>query len=732
MRKTLIIELNTNNTLVNSYDLKAYQFNSDNQSSFVEKLILGAERKIIANYKELGRSIEKLLRVRRDTNRSVRFCEDEEITDELNSNDRSLRDICHELKQTFLQELNNHISVDKLQNWLAQEIGNSLDPCNIILKTDSLDLGSLPWEHCELFNQYYDNNNLTFGLNFASADKLIDNNSSHKAQNKSLKQQKKKTRILVILGDDNSSDESNNNKLNLGFDEQEFDYFKNSLDKLEDRANVEIETVRPSLKELRELLTPNVEDSEQNWDVIYYGGHSNTIENENDGIFFLVNDEQVKISELENDFKNLVDIGNLKLLIVNACQSLGTAYRLINQDLPFAIVMRQSIPDDFAHEYLKYFLDAVANGLPLSYIVQLSRPHVREAFDQGHKIPGASMFPVLCLTPNHINDLDEPIVKIDGLLPIASEMISLANLAKRRLEIDDYRNESAIALQRFYAETLKQKNIVSNEGEKEYLNPSNIITNWRMSGKLIWEITMSANIQGKVLVFGQGYVNVETGNSELLLDNRPSSWTGTEVEVEGRKIAQLKFSKEDISIVINNDEPQEFSVTKLAILILENEYRKFAQSKDCPEDSCNYVRNFGGWLKDFNRKVFQKEFAILAAGIIKDEHKLTEGRKKELINQAFYCTPFGKHRKHLGITEFRIDPGEDCSWKTLKSLMDDDNWKEKDKKELVDEGISKELWQKIIVPDKIIVTEATRPEGKNWNPEIKIFFQQQEVSLFKK
>ncbi len=81
----------------------------------------------------------------------------------------------------------------------------------------------------------------------------------------------------------------------------------------------------------------------------------------------------------------------------------------------------------------------------------------------------------------------------------------LANFAKRRLEILDYRDDNeevATILQSFYADELKRKNVVNNEEKKEYkkyikyIDPRKITTSWRMSGKLIWEVTMSVDIKG--------------------------------------------------------------------------------------------------------------------------------------------------------------------------------------------------------------------------------------------
>ena len=728
MKKTLILQINKE-YLDNSNTLSAYAIDGNNQLLAQEKIGIIARNGFLDSYKKWKQNLEGFFKKRRDivddsirySNRSKeRIGPQKAAFKDLNKSQEELHKICSDSKNELLTKLNQCFADEQLQNWLTQQIGDSKDSYNVVIKTNSLAIGSLPWEHCDLFNPYYQKNNLTFGLNFSTDERFTGNLSNFQFRNQLSNNQKKTTKVLVILGNDAEID--------LGFDENEFDNLKEAFRKLENRANVDVETIKPNLTELREAL-------KEDWDVIYYGGHSKTINNEQDGEFHLADNTVVRISELEEDFERLINKGSLKFLIANACQGLGTAFRLIKLGLPYAIVMRESVPDDFAHEYLKYLLESIVIGLPLSNTVQFSRPYIREAFDRGHKIPGASMLPVLCLTPSHINQLDEPIVQIDGLHPIAAEMKSLANLAKRRLEIPDYRDDTAIALQRFYAEILKQKNVlhhknvVSNKGAKEYIDLSKITTSCRMSGKLIWEITMSVDVHGTNLVWGQGFVNIETGNSELLLDNRPSSWTGTETIIKGKEIAQLKVP-EDASLTINNGAKQSLSITKLAILIVEQQYLDFIASKERDKnlDMCNYVRNFGGWLKDFNRRIFQKEFAIIS------NNNYARISLDEITYQAFKDTPFGKHRRQLGITEFTIDTddaNERASWKTLESLIRDDRWEEKDKQYLRNKGVSDDSWHKIFVPDKVIVTEARRKQEKGQDLQIKTYYQEQEIQLFK-
>jgi hypothetical protein len=707
MNKTIVLEFQNEKSFSKICKLATYSINTTNQKIEIKEIGVVESDSIYSSYLKWSQDLEILLKHRRT--RNIRFGNNAQTTKNLNIEIDKLYLSCNDSQKNLLKTINQLLDNNKLNDWLQLQIDDSDKYCTIVIKTNNLQLGSLPWEHCDIFNPYYEKNNLRFGLFFSTEESGTYLN--HQLLNTEANHHEETTKVLVILG--------NESQIDLEFDEQEFENLRISFRELENRANVKVTTIKPNRADLIKAL------KEDTWNVIYYGGHSNTIENQLDGVFDL-SDGPIQISELENEFKLLINEGHLKLLIANACQGLGTAFRLINLGLPYAIVMRQSVPDDFAHEYLKFLLESIVIGLPLSNAVQFSRPYIREAFDRGHKIPGASMFPVLCLNPQYISQLDKPIVQIEGLHPIAAEIKSLANLAKRRLEVLDYRDETAIKLQRFYADALNQKNIVNNKGTKEYIDPSKVTSVWRMSGNLIWEVTMSADVQGTNLIWGQGFVNIETGNSELLLDNRPFSWTGTEIIIAQKEIAQLQVP-DDATLIINNGATQQLSITKLGILILEQEYRKFIKSKNYINDdnTFDYVRNFGGWLKDFNRKIFQKEFAILVANNQKQS-------LEELAYKALQVTPFGKHRYQLGITQFKIDTDDknlQKSWKTLKLLIKDDNWDEKDKKYLKDKGVSEESWQSILVPDKVIVTEATRPEGEKWNPQIKTYYQQQEFNL---
>jgi hypothetical protein len=576
-----------------------------------------------------------------------------------------------ELVDSFDRCLNN----DNFQNWLRSFFETTTDSVRVIIQTDSLEVATLPWEQWSFWDKYYDTNNLAIVLNFINSAKFVFSAPP--------KTEATSTRILVLLGDETSQA----NRINLDLDRKEFQKFETDLKKLGDRTNVDIHIVQPNRVELEQCL-------QETWHIIYYGGHSETLDAEKDGILYLRDQTQVKISELEISFKEALERGELRLLIVNACQGLGTALRLVSLGLPHVIVMRESIPDDVAHDFLRYFLESLIIGLPVTSAIQHCKPNLRQAYDLRHQLPGASLLPVLCLTLDAVSEVDTPMIPLTGIHPICQEMRALANLAKARLTLENADNIAALKVQEHYANLLQLKNKVSQEDctteiELEHCSLPRIL------GKLMWEVDFLATVQGQTLIWGQGFVNMKSGNSELLLDVRPWSWTGALMTLEGQAIKQLSLNPN--AKILLNSESQKASFTKLALLMLEREYRNF-MSGYAHLDYAAEVQNFGGWLKDVNKKKFLKHLVILQSQGISDI---------EAQRQAYLKTPFGKARYELGITDFTVKLPEE-TFLPLSQIMQQDEWTEQDKQDLRQEGITQEFWSKCQVPQYIVVSIARR------------------------
>lgn len=283
----------------------------------------------------------------------------------------------------------------------------------------------------------------------------------------------------------------------------------------------------------------------------------------------------------------------------------------------------------------------------------------------------------------------------------------LATLAKTRLTLADYNNIYALQIQEYYAKELRHKNKVDGKIKKTYIQMEQIVCGTpQLSGKLIWEITFLVKLDGydRSLVWGKGYVNIKNGNSELLLDNRPWAWTGTSIII-GKEEIQL-LSLPDKATITIADKQQKASFTKIALQKLEEEYRKYTKNASSRGDFDGYpeVYNFGGWLKDMNKKIFIKNYAVL-----KTKNNMTE---QKILQEAYLKTPFGEVRHQLGITEFEITCPQD-RFLSLSEIMKKDDWKESDEKEMIQAGTQTEQWSMLKVPDIIIVNQSGRQKIRN-------------------
>jgi hypothetical protein len=106
----------------------------------------------------------------------------------------------------------------------------------------------------------------------------------------------------------------------------------------------------------------------------------------------------LSIAELKYALQQSIASG-LQLIIINSCNGLGLAAELISIQMPQAIVMRESIPDVVAQQFLKGFLTAFTSGKSLSLSVRLAREQLQGLED---RYPCASWLPVIFQNPAEI------------------------------------------------------------------------------------------------------------------------------------------------------------------------------------------------------------------------------------------------------------------------------------------------------------------------------------------
>jgi CHASE2 domain-containing sensor protein len=173
---------------------------------------------------------------------------------------------------------------------------------------------------------------------------------------------------------------------------------------LGDRRNIDIEADQRMLAGLPGAdLTVLVEPSrrllhdqlcEQPWDILFFAGHSETTD-EGQGWIKLNVDVSLTIEELKYGVSRAIANG-LQLAIFNSCDGLGLAHALEELQLPQMIVMRESVPDPVAQEFLKYFLKAFARGESFYLAEREARERLQGLEDE---FPCASWLPIIYQHP---------------------------------------------------------------------------------------------------------------------------------------------------------------------------------------------------------------------------------------------------------------------------------------------------------------------------------------------
>ncbi len=131
------------------------------------------------------------------------------------------------------------------------------------------------------------------------------------------------------------------------------------------------------------------------WDIMIYAGHSCS-EDSRDGVIVHSDDPArvIRISDLEASIRSAVAKG-LKLMIFNSCDGLGLTQPLLEFGVPNVIVMRESVPDPVAHQFLANLFDAFAHRrLPLALAMRQARVQLR-GDEVEQQFPGSQDLPIL-------------------------------------------------------------------------------------------------------------------------------------------------------------------------------------------------------------------------------------------------------------------------------------------------------------------------------------------------
>ncbi|MEQ9551758.1 MAG: substrate-binding domain-containing protein [Coleofasciculus sp. G3-WIS-01] len=270
-------------------------------------------------------------------------------------------DECQVLFETLKGSINHWLSAEEFRR-VKEQLLRELDEeeeIRVIVRTSEYNLRKLPWDAWEFLDEF---------PNAAVAISPTEHDVGNPVKPKS------KVRILAILG--------NSQGINIARD-------RGLLENLP-QADVRF-LVEPQRQEFETLWS-------EEWDILFFAGHSYSQGDGDCGYIYINQTEKLAISELKNTLKRAIKKG-LQLAIFNSCDGLGLANELQRLNIPQMIVMREPVPDKFAQEFLKYFLESFSSGKSLYSSVREAREKLHDLSDIERRFPGASLLPVICQNP---------------------------------------------------------------------------------------------------------------------------------------------------------------------------------------------------------------------------------------------------------------------------------------------------------------------------------------------
>ena len=273
--------------------------------------------------------------------------------------DKVFKELSTELVERLNRWLDSESFLNKIELNICARLNTDEDEIWIILQTENAQIQRLPW-HCWDFFDVYQNAELALSpLRFGNVP------------SRSLRE---KVRILAILG--------NSQGINVQEDRKTLETFT--------QAEI-VFLVEPNIQELHQKLWEH-----QGWDILFFAGHSSTSEfNFRSGEIEINKHEAITISNLKNTLNQAISKG-LQLAIFNSCDGLGLASSLADLNIPQLIVMRESVPDVVAQDFLKHWLFALSNGRPFYLAVREAREKL-QSLENDYRC--ASWLPIIFQNP---------------------------------------------------------------------------------------------------------------------------------------------------------------------------------------------------------------------------------------------------------------------------------------------------------------------------------------------
>ncbi|MEH2166395.1 MAG: CHASE2 domain-containing protein [Nostoc sp.] len=269
---------------------------------------------------------------------------------------------CQQVSEEFKVSFNTWLASDSFRS-IRETLLEKLmlaDNIRVLLQTKDLRLQKFPWHLWDLIERY------------PQAEIALSAPAYEQVNLNRIATTSDKVKILAILGN------------SQGIDTKADQALLNLL------PNTDITfLVEPQCLDLTDQLW------EQNWQILFFAGHSSTQETNQTGKIYINQTESLTISQLKYALKKAVEQG-LQLAIFNSCDGLGLAWEFADLHIPQIIVMREPVPDRVAQQFLKYFLSAFARGGSLYLAVREARERLQGLENQ---FPCATWLPVIFQNP---------------------------------------------------------------------------------------------------------------------------------------------------------------------------------------------------------------------------------------------------------------------------------------------------------------------------------------------
>lgn len=269
---------------------------------------------------------------------------------------------CRKLNNKLTEQMNSWLNCnsfrpvkDKLLKQLTLD-----DTVRVLIKTSDTWLRRLPWHLWDFFEDY---SQAEVALSAPEYEYLPKSRTSTIGG---------KVKILAILG----------NSEGILIDKD-----RELLEMLPDAETTFL--VEPQRSQLNEQLW------EQDWDILFFAGHSESLEDGKSGNIYINQTDCLTIEQLKYGLLKAVSKG-LQLAIFNSCDGLGLAHQLEDLHIPQIIVMREPVQDLVAQEFLKNFLKKFSSGESMYLAVREAREKLHGIED---KYPCAVCLPVICQNP---------------------------------------------------------------------------------------------------------------------------------------------------------------------------------------------------------------------------------------------------------------------------------------------------------------------------------------------